>query len=517
MPKLPTPQSNPTLPGKIFTSETQGAAIGAGLEDLGGSVTQLGQALAQRKAQREISALNAEFAAAQAELTVEWQETLRTADPSDLDTADRFREGSVATRLASLEQKATSREAKDYFSRLSAGLSSSFLVTTEAGMASLAETAAVDSFNTFKNQFANAVTADPYSFEDVLPNIDMAIEGYVQTNNLSREQAIKLRSEAASNTAMSAAMARVEANPDEGIEFIDAGGYSEYLDPRQNARLKSYGETIKRSQEAAREKAIQQRLDAKRSNALAAVIAPDGSVDQDALLQVSAQLARDPDFQSDPAGQAAAFNLIRGLQADAEDSRANKTNPQLMQSFVQRALLPRGNPNRATITEVQERIANGITAADANHIINIIQGQEDPATKAFYEAQDGAFRAGRSVIAGSSDLALVSNPAAIIDYQNFENWARARSLQLFKEGMSPTDVFATDGPIYSEMPSFMRSRDGKKQISEFRDDLAAGRAQIRTAPGVTLEVDPFAIPDDTSAKPVSQQTVEDMDAFLRDN
>ena len=92
MPKLPVPVSNPQLPQQVYTAEIQGATVARANQDLARSVTGLGEALIQRQTQREVSKLNAEFAKAQAELTVEWQETLRTADPTDPEVANRFRQ-----------------------------------------------------------------------------------------------------------------------------------------------------------------------------------------------------------------------------------------------------------------------------------------------------------------------------------------------------------------------------------------------------------------------------------------
>ena len=91
MPTLPTPVSRPKLPEQIYTAASQGAAAARANQDLARSITGLGEALIQRQTRREITQRNAEYAKAQAELTVQWQETLRTADPNDPEVANRFR------------------------------------------------------------------------------------------------------------------------------------------------------------------------------------------------------------------------------------------------------------------------------------------------------------------------------------------------------------------------------------------------------------------------------------------
>lgn len=78
MPKLPTPVSDPKLPQPIFTAASQGATVANANAGLAQDIQQFGGVLHQRQVQSEISALTADMATAQAELALEWEETLRT-------------------------------------------------------------------------------------------------------------------------------------------------------------------------------------------------------------------------------------------------------------------------------------------------------------------------------------------------------------------------------------------------------------------------------------------------------
>lgn len=399
MPKLPTPQSDPRLPQQVFTAESQGASVARANQELARSVTGLGEALIQRQTRREISQLNAEMAKAQAELTVEWQETLRTADPNDPEVANRFRSERVQSRLNELSGIAKSREAKDYFTRLSAGLGADFLVRTEAGMSHLEEVAAVQSFETMKNQLVDSISADPLSFDMTLQTVDTMVEGYVQSFNLSREAALKLTTETKQDLAFSAARGRIDNNINEGRAFVDSGGYSEFLSPQQKAQLLNYADSLEASEIAAAKRAKEEmdraaqldwmqrisdgtysfkeltrdpRLDADSMRALdsAARAQAEGTGANNKMKDYNAQR----DMQLALAGEITRMQVIQNMaRGDYDQSRAN-----VVLDIVDGNATPEGQQRNAAFADFEK------TAAATLIKENPYTGQTDPRGRARY-------------------------------------------------------------------------------------------------------------------------------------
>lgn len=464
MPRIPVPQSDPALPRQVFTAESQGAGLARGLQDVGSGLTQVGEVLQQRQVQREISTLNASFATAQAELTVAWQETLRTADPSDPDTADRFRQQQVQSRLEALGEQANSREARAHYERLSAGLGASFLVSTEAGMANLAEVAAVQSFDQFKNQFSDALSADPLAFETTLPLMKAGIEGYVQSHGLSREAALTLESEAVGDAAMAAAFGRIDADPKSGRAFVEAGGFSEHIDAQQKARLVSYANSQEAAREAARQRAIDERAKVASSTYLSAVVSPDGSVNPAAVPAALGQIARDPRYLGNPAEQRALFNMIESL-ADDPAGGLEKTNPSLFLEYNRRALLPPTDPDRLTRGEVFKKVGSGLTRANSSYLIDRIDRKDTPVGRNIALLQDSALRQGLLALTGKGDFTQVEDVNSGLAYQNWQIFATDYIEQ--DAGRTPPEkLYAADGPLLSALPRFQQKTEMQQRLGE---------------------------------------------------
>lgn len=449
MPRIPTPVSDPKLPQQIFTAEGQGATAARAQQDLAQSVVGLGAALQQRQTQREVSRLNAEFAKAQAELTVDWQETLRTADPNDLETAERFRNEKVKTRLDQIGELAETREGKDYFSRLSAGLGANFLVTTESGMAGLAEVAAVQSFETVKNQMADAAGADPLSFDTNVASTKMMINGFVSAHNLSREAALKLESEAISEVAFAAGMGRITANIAEGRAFVEAGGYSEFLDTSKKAQLISYANSLEASQRAAAERAKQELADATSVSFVRRAINPDGSINTEAIPALQAELFRNANISGDRETAMTTSRFLDGLLSGGATQKLN--SPAVQADLLRRASLPPGDPNRLTANEALGFAGRGVDFTFINNqLIPTIQraaspdGQNDnERVKAHLSLVRGQLGLGEGIFSS-----VTNNPRAQQAFDEYQTWFYTELARRQDTGETLTTILNPASPAF---------------------------------------------------------------------
>lgn len=491
MPRLPTPRSEPKLPEQIFTPESQGAAVARAKGEFAEAVqrggVQVGQALRQRQSQREISRLNAEFAKSQAALTVEWQETLRTADPNDEAVAETFRENVVKPRIEAMREFANTRESRAYFDRAAAGLGAGFLTTTEAGQRSLRETAAVQNFDTMLNQMGDAVTLDPLSFEHVEGMVDLQLEGLIQSEGLSREKALVLKSQAQTNLAFGAAQGLIQQDPEMGREAVETGRFSEFIDAQQKQRLLAFADSQEAAQEAAVKKAREEAARVAQVEVMREAVNDDGTINAEDLPRLQGQLLRNPNLTNDPASLRATLNFLDQLADDETSGAPAKTDPAVFQEFIRRSALPPGDPNRPTRNEVLMTTGNGLSKDDARFIANDIVGERGSEREEVANAlRNDSLRNAAAILTGSATLEFVEDPGKIENLNRFQNFARLRELQLRAEGKSPAEIWAPDGPIMGQLPNFNRRLSLQEQAAQF------GAEPVTPGPEPVLTTDPTA-------------------------
>jgi hypothetical protein len=481
VPRIPVPVSDPQRPEQIFTSASQGGAVGQALQGFGQDVRQLGGALQQRQSQREVSALNAEFAKAQAELTVEWNETLRTADPNDPDVAERFRSERVKSRLDAIGETAKSREGRDYFTRLSAGLGANFLVSTENGMAQLSEVAAVQSFETVKNQFGDALLADPMSLDQVNGLADMTLEGYVQRFGLSRENALKMQTELKQSNAETAAYGRIDRNPEEAKAFVQAGGYSEFLDGAKTAQLLRYADSVQEGRIAAEKRRRQEVADARAVELVNSVVRDDGSIDLDSVEATKARALRDARITGDTETAFKTFRFLDSL-VDEGSGVAKLNSPVVQADLLRRAALPPGDPNRLTADEATGFIGRGVDFSFVkNQVVPTIQRAASPDGQNDNQRVDAHLGIVRSQLGlGEGPFsAFTNNPRAQQAFERYKTYFYGELAKRQDQGQSLSDI------LNEGSPTFIGSA-----LQNFVPPPGADDLPPVATPGVTITLDP---------------------------
>ena len=215
-------------------------ADAAGQNALGGigkGMQKLGSALQEHAAQTETSTLAAQSATLHAELTNEWLNIKRTADPNDHEMAEKFMD-SAQQRIDQLGDNLTSPIARQQFERTSANMKADFATRTLADQAQIAGEAAVQNSQIQTNAYASSVLADPDSFGSVIAHDQESLSGMVQAGSLPQTEAIKLHRENAAQYAQSAVFGYTRAgNFDAAREFLDSDKANAYLDGTQKASL----------------------------------------------------------------------------------------------------------------------------------------------------------------------------------------------------------------------------------------------------------------------------------------
>lgn len=489
MAKLPVPVSRPQLPEKIFTGESEGGAAALGkmqqgraLSNIGQDIGQLGEALQRRQVQREVSSVSADVAAAQAELTVAWQEALRTADPNDPDLAERFRNEQVAPRLQKIGEKANSRDAKLFYEKAAAGLGSSFLVTTEQGAASLAETAAVQNWQETLNRYGDAVTADPASFHTSIPTLDVLLEGMVQANGLSREQALVLETEGKNSVAFAAARGVIDRNAPFGKEAVESGEYAQYLRVEQKQRLIEYADAKMAADARAEDDGIKQAADAAAAEYLRRTTNPDGSMNVTALPDILAGVSRDPALARDPAQQRAVFNLVRGL-ASGDDAKVS--NPAILNHILRET-----NAGRMSFEEASEYVGAGISYNDLqNQVVPTLRRQASPDGQAENERLKNHLSDVEERLGISRSLFAIPDARANDAFRRYQDWFYREFERRRSEGKTVDALLNPNSPEFlgQELGNFVDpnvNSFGQMPVlpSSYQGGANVGQGRIQYAP-----------------------------------
>lgn len=295
--------------------EGEQSAIGSITRGIG----QVGQAVEQHNAMAETSKLAADIAAIQAQLTVDWNDTVQTADPNDHELAERFRTERVEPALAAIGENISTTQGRDLYDRSVAGIRAHMLTTTAADQSTLAGKAAIVNASTVLNQTSSAAYADPAGIHNYMALLDTTLSGMTGLNGMSTTERAAFRAKAQEQIALAAVQGAAERNPQATRERLAAGDYSQWLDGPTTARMQNFADTVERGQIAQVKADQAEALRANKANAervaneiTAATIMPDGTMHmpQDYFAQVQ-KLAMMPDV--DPSLPRAMISAGRAL------------------------------------------------------------------------------------------------------------------------------------------------------------------------------------------------------------
>lgn len=435
-PRVKLPDTGPVDPSAF------GGAFGPALQNVGASLQRLDKRLEQRKTQRESSALNAKSAETQANLTIQWNETMRTADPHDDQVAERFQSEVVVPALQELSGIATTRDAKAYFTRLQGGINAHFLTVTATGEANLAGAAAVSDFETSKNQLANAAGADPASTGANLALAKAMADNMVENGSLKRIDAIRLENEAAQQIAVSGVNGLIDRNPPGAEAWLRSGELDDVLGGQLKSTLINRAQAAQASGEAAAKRAIEAADEEAMDQYQDAMIADDGSVISD-----PAQL---PQIRDDPRLKSGSQRILMNLhKAAAEGNHTFKDDPATVAELTSRSGLERGDPARLTDAMINQEVANeNLTLATANTMRKSValsgtpQGQEDA------KQLNTNILSFKSAITESNPLAGIEDRAGDQRFGIFSNKAATYYHAQRALGISHSDLVTPGNPAY---------------------------------------------------------------------
>lgn len=171
-----------------------GAKIGAGL-------AAAGAAAVQYESHREISAGAAHGAQLLANLTDDWNDTAKNADPNDPSVAAKWREEKLEPALKKFQGGFNTEQSQQWSEHYTEQVRNHLFQKTTADMSSLAAQAAENNIHTVANTYSNTAINDPSAVPFLLDSVDHQIGGLVDSSpNIKGAEAAKLKLAVAEKT-----------------------------------------------------------------------------------------------------------------------------------------------------------------------------------------------------------------------------------------------------------------------------------------------------------------------------
>ncbi len=247
------PQINEYLPdtgaqgavGGVTPNLEAVSLFGRGVEHIGGAVDEAADVVHRRQAQQEVSQVYGQFAQARADWNVTLKQRLRdgTLDPDkyDQEYADYINKAGDGLQTA---------EGKDFFNRQANRLGGDLMQKAIVGKARIAGEQAYQDISQGINVHVANLMSHPDDAPAAIDSTQELIAAKQKDGTLSPEEAIRLNKEMLPQLAEAAVKGMAEQDPgkdasgkpytNKAEQFLNAGGYAEYLNEPQRSALYQY-------------------------------------------------------------------------------------------------------------------------------------------------------------------------------------------------------------------------------------------------------------------------------------
>lgn len=475
MPQIKPYTPNVGAPGpaqtRRATGEDFGAAIGQGAQALGQATSQAGEMLQKRAEQSERSDLNAKMAKFHADMTNEWQETLRTADPADKTVAEKFNK-KVDDQLGQIEGDISTRGGQLYFKQAASELQGHFSVTAAHGQAELAGIKAKQDYTQSLNDRSSAVINDPSSFELAKQQHSDGLSNLVATGGLSIEAAEKLKTTGERELAKSAIRGWIKVDPKFAQQQLDGGKWNTYIDG--DVKHQMFGE-VKVAEAGARADEERQQKEADR------IMREKQEKTQNDFLQklTSNSLSAKEILGSnlDAFGSGSKEQFIKLIE---ENSKGGvKTDPGTYISLFERIHSPEGDPKRiGNENDLNQYFGHGLNMESLNALRGEVQGKKTIDGTTESELKKGVAEIAKGMLTKSNPMTGIRDSEGDTQYLKFMTYFLKTYAEERQKGKSPIDLLGPDSPNYlgKQIRNYVRSQD---QIIKDMIDIGTGSTTPR--------------------------------------
>lgn len=214
-----------------------GAEYKSTLDSIGGEFKSIGETVDQHQTMMEISHGAASLAQIQNGLTQKWNDTLKTADPNDPSTAQKFHDQFVTPALQQWQQSFATKRGQAWATEHAGELGAELARHGIADMATMSGIAAQKNLNDYILHTSNAVASSPSSLEFNHKQMDSTIDAMVANMpNLSAAEGAKLKASLAEKghkeLDQAAFSGIADKNPAAAEQMLRAGRF-QYIDGSQ--------------------------------------------------------------------------------------------------------------------------------------------------------------------------------------------------------------------------------------------------------------------------------------------
>jgi hypothetical protein len=454
MPRIKTYETQSQVAGPIQARRASPDDFATtGVSQLGAAVEGIGDILQKRREQNEVSDLNAKLAETRSKFTSDLRETIRTAQPGDETVVPNFIK-SYDDRVNELADGAGTSAAKRFLKTGSADLKADLLTHAVAAQAHLAGEKSKQDYTSSLNHLSSSLLNDPSSFDAVRAQHEAGLNALVETQHLSREKALELKTEGEKQLAKNAIQGWINLKEtDFAKEQLKSGRWDGFIDG--DVKHQMFGE-IHTAETAALVE--QERIRKEQARVLQE---QQTKTQNDFLEKMSKNQLSTKDILGsnlDPFGSGSKEQFIQLLKT--HQNERIKTDPGTYMSLWDRVHLPDNDPKAIRDeNELNHYMGRGLTVENIQTLRNEIQGKKTVDGNIESTLKTGVVDIAKGLLTKSNPMLGLRDPEGDEQMQKFMSWFTVEYATQRKAGKSATQLLDPSSPDYlgNKIRSFTRS------------------------------------------------------------
>lgn len=403
-----------------------------GLKEAGRSLMGVGDVLAERQSQDEVSNLSAQMSQANANIRSQLEDQTQKGT---LDVS-KFNEG-VTDQLNDIGSNIQTRAGQQFFQRMSSSIQSSVYESAMTRQAHLAGEKAVGNYQTALNSQSTSVAADPSSFDSALKLHDQTIDSLVATGGLPADKAEELRADGKKVLSISAVKGLMNINPDMAKSALDSGKFDQDINGEVKEQLYGQVDQAKRAKLASDELAdrLQKQAAEKKAEAWK----------QTAFPKILDGTLNNQDITNAPLTFADKEHMINLVHAQAEQKA--KSDPTVENNVFMRIVADDTDPNKITDDkQIYDQVGHGLTPEKAIFYANVLQGAKTPEGKLIASQRKMLLDAAKQQLVNANPMLGMKDVNGQMNFAKFNQDLMNQEQQLRKAGKSPLSLYDQNDP-----------------------------------------------------------------------
>ena len=429
--------------GPAYSGQQFGAAQGEAASQLGGAIQGTAEVVAKKIDQQNTSDVTAKLTKANADLTIDLQNVIRTAAPGDKTAFEDYQKRAEET-IDAIGESASTSGARTFYSEASARIKGQLAKTSADGQAELAGIKAVQDYSITQNSLSAAAMADPSSLMLQRELHTQNIENLVNSGQLPREKAMQLQTQGDQQLSKAAMRGWTNLNPDYAKEKLKSGEFDATLGADGKAQMLGEIDQAVRAKEIEAERRLreQERIvkmqQEKTQNEFLSAMTKGGLTTKAVL-----------NSNLEAFGSGSKEQFLNMLKMKNSPDEKLKTDPSTMISLFNRIHLPDDDPNKLRDDNaLNDYFGKGLSLADIGRLRDEIQGKNTEAGSIESDMKRGLVDIAKGKLTKSNPLTGFRDPLGDEQMQKFQAWF----LDTYKEqraaGKSSAALLNPDSPEY---------------------------------------------------------------------